>query len=548
MSIHSEETQAKLINEDVEAHTMVYGYSSWKSGLYAWIGNGLTIALVWGLCSSYPNTLPGPTWLMALISYAPYLHATMSNMNSFTQIYIGTLAVMMGVWMIIPYMMEISIMYGLPFVFGFTVLVSGCLHLWSVALAGRISPWLIARFVALFMTTAFVANTIYGILISVAIQFYRSPLLLQPISVFGFSTLEAVVILINCLVAWIGCLLTQKNWSQLTSRSVARNPLIILSITIAVWCCLSGIIWGSVSSVATVSVATMNMQSLYPIVDQLRADRVAVSTPGSLAEIRVYNYSNSVVEYGEAIAILAKKISPNAPIDMIVLPEFAIHEEHDVPCETLVSTFLAPATKDMKSTITIGCDGYQRNMAYTFNTELPDVVHVYGKMKPTPGEVSLDRPGYSVFDLPKNRGKMIDGATSFNLKASALICYDVDYTDTVSQSVDLGASLIVNPSHDWKAVRHHFAASVIRAVENRVPIIKAEEAFDAAIIDPFGQILAFGNSRDHNTMFVQSLPVSTPLKINYPRQMMAAIAFIAALAGFIAFDIYTLIKRRKSNA
>lgn len=520
----------------VSDHPVIsFGYSTWHTGLFAWLSNGMTIALVWGLCSSYPDTLYGPTWLMALVCYAPFVFATLSNLNSYTQIYLGTFVVMMGVWMIIPVMVGLSFLYGLPFIFGFTLVISGCLHLWSVVLSGRVDLRLIARLVFLFMTTAFVASSVYGILISVAIQFYRAPFLLQPISVFGFSSLESVVIFINCLIAWTVYLLMHERSADLISGSVARNPLIILAITISIWCCLSGIIWGSVSTVATISVATMNSDTIHPVhMEFLRAHKTG------------FNMTDSMKDFGKSIPIVASRMSPDKPIDMIVLPEFSLYDHPDYPCEFIVSSYIAPETRGMNSMITIGCAGYERNMALTFYSENPtELVSVYGKMKPTPGEVSDFRPGYSTFEIPSHMIKWRNGVTTYPLHASPVICYDMDYTDTISQSVDLGASVIVNPASDWNEVRHHFAAVVIRAVENRVPIVKAENNYDAVIVDPFGQVLASGKSPSTNSLFVNQLPISTPLKINYPRQLFAAISSVIILAGLIGLDIYCLIQPNK---
>ena len=52
------------------------------------------------------------------------------------------------------------------------------------------------------------------------------------------------------------------------------------------------------------------------------------------------------------------------------------------------------------------------------------------------------------------------------------------------------AAFIVVPSFDWPAVApRHYSHIVFRAVENRVAMIKADVAFDSAIVDPYGRIL-----------------------------------------------------------
>jgi apolipoprotein N-acyltransferase len=400
------------------------------------------------------------------------------------------------------------------------------LHLWSVVLGERVSLWLIARFVSLFMTTAFVANSVYGILVSVAIRLYRSPFLLQPISVFGFSSLEAVVIFINCLVAWIGYLLSSDKRPSL---SVVRKPLIILAVTIAVWCSLAGIIWGTASSVATVSVATMNRQSLYPIFQKLRADRPSPVNP--------------VVELGEAIALLAKELSPNATIDIIVLDDAELSGLGS-SCQQVIAELLAPPTKGMKSMITLGCVDENKMMAYTLDTDNPYYLHRHAKMRTRYFEKSEDGLEYSTFEIPAASISWNEGVAPYSIRASSLIGSEVECTDAVSKSVDRGASIIVNPSGSWKIFRDTYPVSVIRAVEDRVPVIKADSMFDSIIVDPFGRTLASGGDLLNRALFVNNVPISTPLEINYPRQLIAGIVFMVCLVAFLVFDFYTLYTHR----
>lgn len=516
---------------------MINAYASWKHATVGILGSGLTIAMVWGLCASYQDSLFGPTWLMALVCYVPFFFATFYNIRSKTQIYGGTFACLLGIWMIIPHMVGISVMYGIPFIIGFWILVAGCLHLWSIVLGGRVSMRLVLRVLSMFMTIGFVVTSVYGVLISVGIQFYRVPFLLQPISVFGFPALEAFILFVNGLLGYIAYEWISGNKSSLLKFN-RRNPLLYLVSTITGWCLISGIIWGSASPVATMSVATANKFSLQQYMQEPYApyyDRA--------------DYINLVTDIARSIPQLAKKLSSESePIGMMVFPEFFIVEynETDLNCERVVTDLIAPHTLGMKAIIVMGCFSYNgRNMALTFDTESGELLNVYGKMRPTPGENSNDRRGFFTMPIPSTMSKWTPGTEAHPLFFSPLICYDVDYTDTVSKSADLGASLIANPSHDWQAVRHHFAASVVRAVENRVAIIKAEENIDAAIISPYGEILAFGSQGDRNAMHVPALPITTPLTLNYGRQIFMSAVFMASLAVFLAYDIYTLIRRRR---
>jgi len=71
-----------------------------------------------------------------------------------------------------------------------------------------------------------------------------------------------------------------------------------------------------------------------------------------------------------------------------------------------------------------------------------------------------------------------------------VICYDIDFTDTTRKVANAGAEVIAVPSLDWPEIASlHYTHMVFRAVENRVPMIKADVGFDSAIVDPYGRLL-----------------------------------------------------------
>ncbi len=104
---------------------------------------------------------------------------------------------------------------------------------------------------------------------------------------------------------------------------------------------------------------------------------------------------------------------------------------------------------------------------------------VYGKDHPVAfaGETSVTRGTYPVYQTPLGR-------------LGTIICYDLDFTDTARKVAGGGAQVIAVPSFDWSAVAaKHYSHVVFRAVENRVAMVKADVAFDSAIIAPDGRIL-----------------------------------------------------------
>ena len=84
---------------------------------------------------------------------------------------------------------------------------------------------------------------------------------------------------------------------------------------------------------------------------------------------------------------------------------------------------------------------------------------------------------------------------------------------------------------------------MIRAVENRVSVVKAESSMDAVIVDPFGEILAGGTGKD--VTLSAEVPISTPLRQNWMRQNSPYWICIAVFAVFLGLDIFTLVKQRR---
>jgi apolipoprotein N-acyltransferase len=75
-----------------------------------------------------------------------------------------------------------------------------------------------------------------------------------------------------------------------------------------------------------------------------------------------------------------------------------------------------------------------------------------------------------------------------------LICFEVIFPDLVRHFVDRGAQFLVNLTNDaWfgysPASYQHLSMVVFRAVENRVPIVRAANTGISAVIDPTGQLL-----------------------------------------------------------
>lgn len=105
------------------------------------------------------------------------------------------------------------------------------------------------------------------------------------------------------------------------------------------------------------------------------------------------------------------------------------------------------------------------------------------------GTYGKDHPGEFAGDYSDTRGSYPVYDTPFG-RLATIICYDLDFTDTARAMARLGAEIVAVPSNDNRALAPtHYTHLVFRAIENRLPMVKADRAWDSAIIDPWGRIL-----------------------------------------------------------
>jgi apolipoprotein N-acyltransferase len=103
-----------------------------------------------------------------------------------------------------------------------------------------------------------------------------------------------------------------------------------------------------------------------------------------------------------------------------------------------------------------------------------------------------------------------NAATLFDVaghKAGISICYEMIFPDLMRQSVKNGAHFLVNITNDaWfgksAASYQHRSMGVLRAVENRVPIVRAANTGIS------GAIMANGALKDETELFVEAAQIT----------------------------------------
>jgi apolipoprotein N-acyltransferase len=511
-----------------------WAFPSVKDGFIAGGLCVLTILLTYLSTMAYPDTMPGPTWIVSLMAFTPLLAGSLMYRHCLSQMYIVTFVGFVVSCILIPVSMGVEFYLGFIPGLMFWVLSAGSLHLWSYALPEdhHVDVQLISRITCAMGIVYYTLNSLFGNMASIALDFFRAPFLLQPISVFGFATLEMLVIFTNGALAWyVWAVVKTKKPFPIHVTRWFTNPVYFMVVFWVLWIVIAGIITAAHKPIGSVKVATVGSPS-NSFDDQTHAEEL-----GTMMRTQVDATGARFVVAPEAI------LSGGPPGVTIT-------------CESWISDHINPKMAGSGAFYTVGCASIREgpcwsdNMAYTVDPS-GKIVGRYGKEHPTPGEESCDKTGPIIMNSGPIAGSVKNGKsmvpdTLENIKFSTIICYDADFTDSTAKAADLGAQLILDPSNDWYEVRHHYGTAIIRAVENRVAVVKSESRYDAVIVDPFGKIVAGGIGKNVN--LAGEVSISTPLKRNWMRQNSPYWIAITLFAVFTAMDIYTLVKRRRATA
>lgn len=310
---------------------------------------------------------------------------------------------------------------------------------------------MVRSFIPPINTHAFIAQTMY-----------TQPFLLQPISIFSIYGLGIVIILVNFVLAqWIFFLIDQKSHPvviKLQTRRFVIRWIAVAGTVLVIWAGISLIIL-STRPKDSKSIRVAAIQHNYP-------------RPGH------QDTPESQIIRLQVLIEQARHASQQGA-QVIVMPELGLgfdpQVEHTpelraLAAETGAYLLIGYGIEDQR--------GWRNEMVML--TPEGKFLEVYGKNHPTsPGEPRIVTSGvYPVYDT--RIGKL-----------STIICNDVHWTNTSRILARKGAQLIAVPTLEVPGIAlEQVAQSVLRAVENRVAIVKADVAYASAIIDPYGKIIA----------------------------------------------------------
>ena len=325
---------------------------------------------------------------------------------------------------------EGSWFYVLPmFVVGF--FIGGLFALFARTIPRESVAGKIFLLAAGYTAICYLMTNLVGDYLLVAVGLAEIPWLLQPLSFLGHSAIEF-------LIAFTAA-----------SLGMTRKPVLMTASVI--W-----IVW-LILSVSLYSISISGVQ-------------INVATVSGLSESREFNALLKTAELAET--------------DILVFPEYFL-SGNESNCKTQIEKLAKNLTSKNHPILVLGCGSlqWQVNLAYTIHRQR--IIAEYAKLHPVwlIGEKNSVNKGLQVV-------KVVTPKTKRLVNLGILICYDMDFPSTVTKLRKAGSQIILNPSDDWSQVRTRWQTAVYRAIENRIPVVKADSQWDSVIVDLQGNVLA----------------------------------------------------------
>ncbi|NPA51925.1 MAG: apolipoprotein N-acyltransferase [Aquificae bacterium] len=202
---------------------------------------------------------------------------------------------------------------------------------------------------------------------------------------------------------------------------------------------------------------------------------------------------------------LFKKVAKENP-DLVVLPESALPFPPLATKNPLKEKFFKEI-KDLKIAFLTGYDNFfkLKGKLYLYNSvflydENHYSIYFYNKIKLVPfGEYvpTIFNPFKKLFPYLENfdfqPGKEITTLNYKKMRIIPLICFESIFSTFVGNFVKKGGNIIINITNDaWfgktSAPFQHFEMARVRAIENRLYLVRAANTGISAIVNPVGEI------------------------------------------------------------
>lgn len=308
-----------------------------------------------------------------------------------------------------------------------------------------------------------------------AYALYDQPWLIQPIALLGVYGLSLLILLLNYTLG-LGALALYDRYGALdpgvqrVDPTLARHWVTATTMVLVVWVGASL----ALESQATNDAPQIRVAAIQPAF-KIQSDRGLE---------KMADLTRRAAEQGAELIVWHEGALPFDP-----------QVEHTGELRALAAETEAYLVVGYGVRTAVG----YRNEAVILSPE-GTFLGPFGKDHPVAwsGETSVTRGPYTAYDTALGPLGM-------------MICYDLDFTGTARRIASRGAKLIAVPSFDWPAIADkHYTHLVFRAVENRVAAVKADVAFDSAILAPDGRIVASAVARHPaQQIVVADVPMGT---------------------------------------
>lgn len=517
--------------------------------------NKLLLAAASGgmLTAAFPSS---NLWVVAWVALVPLLWA-LRRTRPTEALKLGGLAGFIHYLTVLFWVMNTMTRYGKlswPASLGVLVLLAGylacyvALFAWAVvvlaggqrALRWLLAPlaWVVAELARAHILSGFPwANLGYS-------QFSVLPVI-QIADITGVYGVAFLIVLVNAtIVELFENLAGSGTFGLVRRRPAPSNVRLILSASLAVGLAL-GYGW---------SVLARPERTVPPGTPKLRFALLQGNIPQDLKWDAA-----SQQETVNLYTVLVSEVSrgPAAP-QLIVWPETAapFYFEQDGTLQEKVRSVV----RRTKVYHLVGAPAYEKidgrvayyNRAYLLSPEGATLEH-YDKIHLVPfGEyVPLSSVLFFVRRLAEGIGTFYPGErhTVFEIpqgRFGTLICFEVIFPNLVRRFVKGGAQFLVNITNDaWfgrsAASAQHLSMAVFRAVENRVPLIRAANTGITAVVDPFGRVV------QATDLFVRTHVTETIPVVAEPGALYTRIGDLFAYACSFGLILVAVVGRLRSG-
>jgi apolipoprotein N-acyltransferase len=347
---------------------------------------------------------------------------------------------------------------------------------------------------------------------------HTQPWLIQPVSIFGVYGLSLLVILLNyALAQGVITLFDQKwRWDEVPAMEAkaSRRWLAIAGIVLVVWVGIS---------LVTLATATKDLPTV-----RVAAVQSGHSTPGTWDDVPQEERLQELVEQTRAAA--------QQGAQLVVWPELGVGFDPQVEYTDELRALAAETNAHIVIGYGRSTETESRNAAVVL-TPAGEFLAISGKSHIPPGEASdPDGGAYPVYD------------TSLG-QLGAIICHDANFTDSSRILANKGAQLLAIPTLETYIPgfeKMFYVQTLFRAVENRVPTVKADIAYSSAIIDAYGRVVAKRSGAPEGQAFALVEDVALGASNTLYSRLGDWTGWLS-LAGMIFFMVYPEVLKKKQK-